>query len=73
MRTFVKHNKAGMILSICRTEFVSEVLETPFGTLEKGEFVLEIAETDTMKKMPSEEIHEAYKVDVEKKKLVKKR
>jgi hypothetical protein len=73
MRTFVKHNKAGDILSICRTEFVPEEMETPFGVLQKGEFVLEIKESDAMNKMAAEEIHESHKVDTAKKKLIKKR
>lgn len=72
MRTFVKYNKVGDILSICRTEFVAEEMETPFGMLQKGELVLEIKESDSMKKMPSEEIHETHKVDTVNKKLVKK-
>ena len=73
MRTFVKYNKAGSILSVCRTDFVSKEMETPFGILQKGEFVIEIKEGDATKKMLLEEIHDTHKVDVEKKKLVKKR
>ena len=73
MRTFVKYNKVGDILSVCRTDFISGEMKTPFGELQIGEFVLEIKESESLKKLASEEIHDLYKVDTEKDKLVKKR
>jgi len=73
MRTFVKFAKAGAILSVCRTKFVSPEMETPFGILQAGEFAIEIADDGTLEKLPLEEIHDGYKVDAAKKKLVKKK
>jgi hypothetical protein len=73
MRTFVKFAKAGAILSVCRTEFVSPEMETPFGILQKGESAIEVADAGALEKLSLEDIHNGYKVDAAKKKLVKKR
>jgi hypothetical protein len=73
MRTFIMHNRAGDILSVCRTDFVSPHTATPFGNLGSDELVLEVADNNSVSKLTPEEIHDSYQVSVAKGTLIKKR
>lgn len=71
MRMFVKYDESGNILSLCNVEVFPEILETPFGNLNEGEFATEIEITSQLKKLEYDEIHEDYKIDIQTKKLMR--
>jgi hypothetical protein len=73
MRTFIRHNAAGEILSVCRTDFVSPYLTTPFGDVGLDETVLEVTDRRVLADLSVEEIHDSYKVSVSTGKLIKTR
>jgi hypothetical protein len=73
MRTFIRHDATGQILSVCRTEFVSPRLPTPFGVLEPNEGVLEVTDRKGIAELTLETIHDSYVVSVTTGKLTKKR
>lgn len=70
MRMFVKYDESGNILSICNVEVFPEILETPFGNLNEGEFATEIDITSKLEKLEYDEIIEDYKIDIQAKKLI---
>jgi hypothetical protein len=70
MRTFVKYDKKGTILATCRMESIPEGLDHPFLELKAGESVLEVEPKIGPKEISCVEIHEKYKVDGRRKKLV---
>jgi len=70
MRTFVKFDKEGNILSTCRLEFVPEGAEHPYEDLAEGESVIEIPSTEAVEGISCAEIHAKYKVDPGRKRLV---
>lgn len=70
MRMFVKYDESGNILSICEVEVFPEILETPFGDLNEGEFVTEIEITPELEKLEYDEIIEDYKIDIKTKRLI---
>lgn len=72
MRTFIKYNGSGEILSVCRTEFVPPQFPTAFGELDASEKVLELSERDAVGQLASEIIHDNYQVAVDQGKLVRK-
>jgi hypothetical protein len=70
MRTFVKYDKKGTILATCRMESIPEGIEHPFLELKAGESVLEVEPEGKRRGISCVEIHEKYKVDGRRKKLV---
>ena len=73
MRTFIRHNEAGEILSVSRTDLFSSHLATPFGDLGPGEAVLEVTSREGFAELNLEHIHDSYKVSVDTGKLIKSR
>ena len=72
MRTFIKHNPAGEILSVCRTGFVAPNLASPFGELDPGEGVLEVTGIQGLAELRLEDLHDSHKVSVETGKVIEK-
>lgn len=72
MRIFVKYNRKGEILSVSKVEAMPEELEQPFGTESEDEFVLEVPAKKALLELDTIQLHEKYKVDSEKKKLISK-
>lgn len=72
MKIFIKYNPDGNILSVSRLEVMPAELEQPFGALKEGEQCLEVSSTGEFSQMGAMQIHENYRVDVERKELVKK-
>lgn len=72
MRIFVKYNSDGEILSVLKVGYMPEGLEQPYGALEGDEEVIEIPENEELARLELVQLHERYKVDIEKKELVKK-
>jgi len=70
MRTFVKYDKKGTILATCRMEPIPGGLDHPFLELKAGESVLEVEPEGKLKEISCVEIHEKYRVDGRRKKLV---
>jgi hypothetical protein len=73
MRTFIRHNEAGEILSVSRTDLFPSHLTTPFGDLSPGEAVLEVTGRQGLAELNLEQIHDSYKVSVDTGKLIKRR
>lgn len=73
MRTFIRHTATGEILSVCRTEFVSPQMATPFGDVGPGEAVLEVTDSKALAELKPEEIHESYEVSLGSGRLITKR
>lgn len=73
MRTFIRHNEAGEILSVSRTDIFPSHLATPFGDLGPGEAVLEVTGCEEFAELKPEQIHDSYKVSVDTGKLIKSR
>ncbi|MBE9533361.1 MAG: hypothetical protein IMF03_00040 [Proteobacteria bacterium] len=71
MRIFVIYNRKGEILSVSKVDTMPEELEQPFGT-ESDELVLEVPAKKALLELDIIQFHEKYKVDSEKKKLIKK-
>ncbi len=72
MRIFVAYNNAGEITSVSKVETMPEGLEHPYGALEEGEAVLEVPAKGELLQLEALQIHEQFKVNVARKKLVKK-
>lgn len=72
MRIFVKYNSDGEILSVLKVDCMPEGLEQPYGALQGDEDVIEIPESEDLKKLEAIQFHERYKVDIEKKELINK-
>ncbi len=72
MRIFVTYNQQGEILSVSKVEAMPDGLEQPFGTVSEDEFVLEVPVKKALSELDTVQFHEKYKVDSEKKKLIKK-
>jgi len=72
MRTFVKHAKDGEIMSIVQIDSLPEGFE-PWGILEEGEQVTEIELPARLEAMELHDLHDGYRLDMAKGKLVKKR
>lgn len=70
MRMFAKFDKSGKILGTFRWKGVLEGFEHPYSNLAEGEFAIEVEPADAFAPLSCLEIHEKYKVDVRKKKLV---
>lgn len=72
MTTFVKFDKDGNILSTCRLEFIPQGLQHPSIDLAENESVIEAEPADAFAAMSCLDMHNNYKVDVSKGKLVSK-
>lgn len=72
MKIFVKYNSDGEILSVLKVDCMPEGLEQPYGALEGDEDVIEIPENEELVRLEAVQFHERYKIDIEKKELVKK-
>ena len=72
MRIFVAYNKAGEITSVSKVEIMPEGLDHPYGSLKADEAVLEVTAKGEMLQLQALQIHEQFKVNVAKKRLVKK-
>ena len=73
MRMFVKFDREGKIVSVCKAEVMAEDVEDPYGFVEERESVIEVEPTGELERESCLEIHEGYRVDVRKKKLVRQR
>lgn len=72
MRIFVKYNRAGEILSVSKTERMPDHVENPYAPLGEDESVLELPNKPEYAQAQALDLHGQYRVDVTKKKLVKK-
>jgi hypothetical protein len=72
LKIFAIYDKAGKITSVSKVELMLEGLEHPYGALEDGEAVLEVPAENEILQLEALQIHEQFKVNVAKKKLVKK-
>ena len=72
MRIFIKHDRAGEILSVCRTGFVPPNLASPFGEVGPGEGVLEVTGIQGLAELRLEDLHDSYKVSVDTGKVIEK-
>ncbi|WP_298439058.1 hypothetical protein [Geobacter sp.] len=71
MRLFVKYDKQGKITSTAKVATLTEGVDHPYIDIGKGESVIEVPATKALETLTCEEIHGKYRVDVNKKKLVK--
>ena len=73
MRIFIKYDIGGMILSVAKVDELPVGLETPFSPIvDENVHVLEITSVAKFNDMEPIDIHNNYKVDAGKMKLVKK-
>jgi hypothetical protein len=72
VRVFVKYNRDGQILSVCKVEVMPEEVDTPFGPLPEGEAVLEAPAGGEWERLEPLDVHAKYRVDVRRKRLVKR-
>ncbi len=72
MRTFVKYNRDGEILSVCAVEVMPPDFETPFELLGEGESALEAPAGGEWERLEPLDVHAKYRVDVRRKRLVKR-
>jgi len=72
MRVFVKYSRTGEVLSVSKVEQMPGHLDHPYATVAEGEAVLELPNKAEFNQADSLELHDKYRVDVAKKKLVKK-
>ena len=72
MRSFVRYNREGEILSVSRVGVMPEGLNQPYAMLGEEETVLEVSPEGEFLQLDTIQIHEGYKVDIGEKKLVKK-
>ena len=73
MKTFVKFDKNGNIVATCRVGFVPQELQHPYLDLAEGESVIAVEPEGPVAGMSCLDMHNNYKVDVSKGKLVSKR
>ena len=69
MRLFIRHNRAGEIVSATKANVLAEDLEHPYGDLAEDDSVLEVDPTAELEVLDSHEIGERYVVDVAGKQL----
>ncbi len=72
MKIFVKYNNDGEILSVSKVDVMPEGLDQPYGLLGENEFVLVAPGKKEFVNLDAIQLHEGYKVDVKKARLVKK-
>lgn len=70
MRTFVKYNRDGAVLSVVRVQIMPAHVEQPFADLADGDAVLEVP--SPLVDVDAADLHNGYKIDVKKQQLVKK-
>jgi hypothetical protein len=73
MRIFVKYTKTGEVVSVSKVATMPEGLEHPYSELGNNELVLELSGAAAQAELDPIVLHEQYKVDPDKKKLIKKR
>lgn len=73
MRLFVRYNQQGEITSAMKVTVMAAGLEHPYGYLNEGEFVLEVAPTSELEAIDSHEICDRYLVNVSNQQLQPKR
>lgn len=71
MRTFVRYNHDGQVLSVSKARQMPEHVEHPFA-LDEGESALEVPVTSPLAALDVIQLHDGYHVDVKTKQLVKK-
>jgi len=71
MRVFVKYNSTGDVLSVSRVEKMPPGMQL-YAERGPDEFVMELPPDAPQAKLELIELHEGHKVDVKKKKLIKK-
>ncbi len=71
MRIFIKYDQSGQILSVWKLDQLPEGEDQPFSNLADGESVVEVPDEGAIQKLELMQIHEGYRVDPKKKKLVK--
>ncbi len=71
MKIFVKYNNDGEILSVSKVDVMPEGLDQPY-VLDENEFVLVAPGKKEFVNLDAIQLHEGYKVDVKKARLVKK-
>ncbi len=72
MRTFVRYNSGGDVVSVTRVEVMPKNLEQPYMDLGPGESVVELSEGSPHAKLDLLELHNEYKVDVKTKQMFKR-
>jgi hypothetical protein len=73
MRTFIKHTADGEILEISQVDWLPEGVEHPLGILGEGEYALEIELGPRLAEIPLHDLHDAYRIDAAKNRLVRRR
>lgn len=71
MRVFVRCDQNGNIISVMKVAEMDEAMEHPYGFVEEGELVLEVAAPRGTADIDPHEISALYKVDLKEKKLRK--
>lgn len=71
MRTFVLYNDKGEVQSVARVDALAEGVEHPFFIQDEKQKVLEV-KGSKLEELPPAELHDHYRVDTAKQKLVKK-
>jgi hypothetical protein len=72
MRVFVRYSRTGEITSVSKVEQMPGHLEHPYFGVDEGEGVLELPNKPEFQHTETLDLHNKYRVDVAKKKLVKK-
>ena len=72
MRTFIRYDERGEIISVLKAAIMPGGAEHPFQLTGAGEGVIELKGDDPVAALDSLEIHDGYTVDVKEKRLVKK-
>ena len=72
MRVFVRYSRTGEVLSVSKVEQMPGHLDHPYTAVAEGEGVLELPNKAEYLQAESLDLHDKYRVDVAKKKLVKK-
>ncbi len=72
MKVFVKYSRTGEVLSVSKVEQMPGHLEHPYASVAEGEGVLELPSKAEYLQSESLDLHDKYRVDVARKKLVKK-
>ena len=71
MRTFIRYDAQGRIMSVLKAVIMPGTAEHPFQLTDEGEGVIELEPDDPLAALDSLEIQEGYAVDLKKQQLVK--
>lgn len=72
MRTFIRYDKNGKIISVAQVTSLGEGIEHPFFLTDETEKVLELRATDPIAKQDCLAIHSQCVVDLAKKRVIQK-